>query len=108
MNSSSEEWLSNLIPYLKKVLLTPLPPQTILNYKKTNSQNEDQFDLLAVTHINETATTISSITHLENTTHSYQIIQGDLGIKLLLKNLLKQESVCFDTETTGLDACMPN
>jgi uncharacterized protein YprB with RNaseH-like and TPR domain len=30
--------------------------------------------------------------------------QGDLGVKLLLQNLLKQESVCFDTETTGLDA----
>jgi hypothetical protein len=28
----------------------------------------------------------------------------DLGVKLLLQNLLKQESVCFDTETTGLDA----
>ncbi|MEN9656407.1 MAG: polymerase, partial [Bacteroidota bacterium] len=41
---------------------------------------------------------------LENTEHSYQIIQGDLGIKLLLQNLQNQKSVCFDTETTGLDA----
>ena len=41
---------------------------------------------------------------LENTTHFYQIIQGDLPVKLLLQNLLNQTSVCFDTETTGIDA----
>jgi DNA polymerase-1 len=40
---------------------------------------------------------------LQDTEHSYQIIQGDLGLKLLLQNLSKQSS-CFDTETTGLDA----
>jgi DNA polymerase-1 len=33
--------------------------------------------------------------------------QGDLGVNLLY-NLLKQESVCFDTETTGLDALHAN
>jgi DNA polymerase-1 len=37
---------------------------------------------------------------LQDTEHSYQIIQGDLGLKLLLQNLSKQSSVCFDTETT--------
>jgi DNA polymerase-1 len=36
---------------------------------------------------------------LQDTEHSYQIIQGDLGLKLLLQNLSKQSSVCFDTET---------
>lgn len=41
---------------------------------------------------------------LENTEHFYQIVQGDLGIKLFLQNLLNQKSVCFDTETTGLNA----
>jgi DNA polymerase-1 len=34
---------------------------------------------------------------LQDTEHSYQIIQGDLGLKLLLQNLSKQSSVCFDT-----------
>jgi hypothetical protein len=51
----------------------------------------------------------SSYSTLENTAHSYQIVQGDLGIKLLLqKNLLKQQSVCFDTETTDLMHFMLN
>jgi len=41
---------------------------------------------------------------LETTEHFYQIVQGDLPVKLLLQNLLNQTSVCFDTETTGIDA----
>lgn len=41
---------------------------------------------------------------LENTEHFYQIAQGELGVKLLIQNLMNQSSVCFDTETTGLDA----
>ncbi|MFN8324369.1 MAG: DNA polymerase I [Flavobacteriaceae bacterium] len=41
---------------------------------------------------------------LETTEHFYQIIQGDLPVKLLMQNLMQQSSVCFDTETTGIDA----
>ncbi|MDP5077126.1 MAG: DNA polymerase I, partial [Nonlabens sp.] len=35
--------------------------------------------------------------------HLYQIVQEGMGTKLFLQNLLSQASVCFDTETTGLD-----
>lgn len=41
---------------------------------------------------------------LDTTSHFYQIVQGDLPLKLLLQNLMQQTSVCFDTETTGIDA----
>jgi len=41
--------------------------------------------------------------NLDTTQHFYQIVQGDFAIKLFLDNLLQQKSVCFDTETTGLD-----
>ena len=73
-------------------------------YKKPAVKNEDQFDLFGSNSNQESETRTSIYTSLENTEHSYQIIQGDLGIKLLLQNLLQQKSVCFDTETTGLDA----
>lgn len=75
-------------------------------YKKPQPKNEDQFDLFGsgVTIDAETEERTSFYNTLENTTHSYQAIEGDLGIKLLLQNLQKQDSVCFDTETTGLDA----
>ena len=75
-------------------------------YKKPQPKNEDQFDLFSAITTGQDA----EIAHtqfyntLENTPHSYQVVQGDLGIRLLLQNLQKQTSVCFDTETTGLDA----
>ncbi|CAD0000753.1 DNA polymerase I [Flavobacterium salmonis] len=75
-------------------------------YKKPQPKNEDQFDLFGggTTEENPEAARASFYNTLENTPHSYQAIEGDLGIKLLLQNLQKQISVCFDTETTGLDA----
>ncbi|PBJ13358.1 DNA polymerase I [Flavobacterium sp. ACN6] len=77
-------------------------------YKKPQPKNEDQFDLFGGggTTLDESAEAArnSFYNTLENTEHSYQTVQGDLGIKLLLQNLQKQTSVCFDTETTGIDA----
>ncbi|WP_396178234.1 DNA polymerase I [Flavobacterium sp.] len=73
-------------------------------YKKPSIKNEDQFDLFGSSSSEESLHTNSSYASLENTEHSYQIIQGDLGVKLLMQNLMQQKSVCFDTETTGLDA----
>ena len=74
-------------------------------YKKPQPKNEDQFDLFGSAISEETSeeTRHQYYATLENTEHSYQIIQGDLGLKLLLQNLQNQTSVCFDTETTGID-----
>ena len=67
--------------------------------------NEDQFDLFGFSDESDEPTANHSYyTTLENTTHFYQIIHGDLPVKLLMQNLLNQTSVCFDTETTGIDA----
>ncbi|HKO75720.1 MAG TPA: 5'-3' exonuclease H3TH domain-containing protein, partial [Flavobacterium sp.] len=67
--------------------------------------NEDQFDLFGFS--DEETGEVKSSSHyatLENTEHFYQSIQGDFAVKLLLQNLMNQTSVCFDTETTGIDA----
>lgn len=40
---------------------------------------------------------------LATTDHLYQVVQEGMGTKLFLQTLMKQTSVCFDTETTGLD-----
>jgi DNA polymerase-1 len=74
--------------------------------KKTN---DEQFDLFGFYEDGESTPSLSGkvgmgLATLENTTHFYQIIQGDLPVKLLLQNLINQTSVCFDTETTGIDA----
>jgi DNA polymerase-1 len=75
-------------------------------YKKPQPKNEEQFDLFgsAIQDNDATSTHQQFYSTLTDNPHSYQLIQGDLGIKLLLQNILKQQSVCFDTETTGLDA----
>ncbi|TDE05202.1 DNA polymerase I [Flavobacterium sandaracinum] len=80
-------------------------------YKKTlpkavGTKNEDQFDLFgsAIADDSSDEGRQQFYNTLENTTHSYQIVQGDLGLRLLLQNLQNQAAVCFDTETTGLDA----
>lgn len=64
---------------------------------------ENQMDLFGFSDEEDT-TNHSGYSTLENTEHFYQIVQGDLGLKLFLQNLEKQTSVCFDTETTGIDA----
>ena len=73
--------------------------------RKVTPKNEDQMDLFGFSDdSNDISSTSSFYATLENTEHFYQIIQGDLALKLLLQNLQNQTSVCFDTETTGLDA----
>lgn len=37
------------------------------------------------------------------TSHFYQSIEPGMALKLFIKNLMNQTSVCFDTETTGLN-----
>jgi DNA polymerase-1 len=67
--------------------------------------NEDQMDLFGFSEVDTTdEISHSGYATLETNEHFYQIVQGDLPVKLLLQNLQNQTSVCFDTETTGLDA----
>jgi DNA polymerase-1 len=74
--------------------------------KKTPAKktNEEQFDLFGFSDEEDTEAKPNSFyATLENTEHFYQIAQGEMSIKLLLQNLMRQTSVCFDTETTGID-----
>ena len=41
---------------------------------------------------------------LSSANHWYQTVDSPVGYTLLLQKLMAQSSVCFDTETTGLDA----
>ncbi len=76
--------------------------------KKTHSKktNEEQFDLFGFSDDdgNMEEKLSSYYSNLKTTDHNYQLVQGNLGLQLFLQNLEKQHSVCFDTETTGLNA----
>ena len=70
--------------------------------KKTN---ENQFDLFGFSDDeNDEPKPHSYYATLETKAHLYQVVQGELGTNLFLQNLMNQTSVCFDTETTGIDA----
>lgn len=42
--------------------------------------------------------------NIKNTPHTYESVEGEDAIKKLVKELLGHEEICFDTETTGIDA----
>jgi DNA polymerase-1 len=79
--------------------------QIQIQKKPAKKSNEDQFDLFGFSDEESGEEKANSFyATLENTNHNYTIIQGELGTRLFLQNLLNQSSVCFDTETTGIDA----
>lgn len=78
---------------------------TVLKKAPVKKTNDEQYDLFGFSDTENVAEVHTSYyATLENTEHFYQNVQGDLPTKMFIQNLLNQTSVCFDTETTGLDA----
>ncbi|MEC4112595.1 DNA polymerase I [Myroides pelagicus] len=67
------------------------------------TSTDDQFSLFGEAN-NDISTETPYFYNLNTTTHVYQICDSKMSIRLLIQNLLQQHSVCFDTETTGIDA----
>jgi DNA polymerase-1 len=63
-----------------------------------------QFSLFG-TNPSEETETVSEYTRktAETTSHFYQSVAPGMATKLFIKNLMQQRSVCFDTETTGIN-----
>ncbi len=74
--------------------------------KKAAPSTEGQFDLFAAPGTGSVSEeeVASGFKTIANTDHFYQHIDSPFSRKLLLKKLMEQTSVCFDTETTGLKA----
>ncbi|TXD49630.1 DNA polymerase I [Polaribacter sp. IC073] len=74
--------------------------------KKPAPIPEGQFDLFAApgTGSVSEAEVASGFKTIKDTSHFYQHIDSPFSRKLLLRKLMEQTSVCFDTETTGLKA----
>jgi DNA polymerase-1 len=73
--------------------------------KKDVSAGAGQFSLFGDDSNSAEATseTHSGRSTIENTSHFYQSIASGIATKLFIKNLMNQTSVCFGTETTGLN-----
>ena len=74
--------------------------------KKVAPSAEGQFDLFAApgTGSISEAEVASGFKTISTTSHFYQHIDAPFSRKLLIRKLMEQTSVCFDTETTGLKA----
>lgn len=53
---------------------------------------------------NEETVSLSVDHNIHNTPHQYIAVEGEKAIKELVAELQKHKEICFDTETTGIDA----
>jgi len=94
---ASHEDSSNKVEGKTETKPKPIP-------KETPSAGAGQFSLFGGDDSpTEDATTDFGRKTAKTTSHFYQSIAPGMATKLFIKNLMKQTSVCFDTETTGLN-----
>ncbi len=72
--------------------------------KESKTATDSQFSLFGGDINSEEGNTIiSGYKTAENTAHVYQFVDTNFARKLFIQQLMKQTSVCFDTETTSLN-----
>jgi len=83
---------------------TAVPTAPATETEKTATASPAQLDLFNSAPGQGTVATESSRNSQKSVNHQYQWVNSPAGRSLLLEKLLQQTSVCFDTETTGLNA----
>lgn len=92
--------LMNTVESMYGAKISEVPPEPTVSQSKATSIGM-QGDLFAVA---DTETTnIGGFKNIETTDHFYQLVDTPATRKLLLEKLMKQKSVCLDTETTSLN-----
>ncbi len=71
--------------------------------KKSAPAGSGQFTLFGPDGSGATIKEVTGRKTIADVSHVYQSISGGMGMKLFVQNLLKQTSVCFDTETTSIN-----
>lgn len=94
--------LMNTVQSMYGAPISELPPKAV-SIKQSNISTTIgmQGDLFAVADAE--TTNITGFKTIDNVDHIYQLVDSPTTRKLLLNKLLKQKSVCFDTETTSLN-----
>lgn len=80
------------------------PTKQAVPIKNNNSAGTGQFSLFDAPQDNESIESSFKRASLKSVSHFYQFVESDLAFDLFFEQLQKQKSVCFDTETTHLDA----
>jgi len=99
-----------LIDNFTKTFSTEVPttnnstkPQTESTPKETSAAGAGQFSLFGGDTSSAETSEANERKNIKNTSHFYQTILPGMATKLFINNLMQQTSVCFDTETTGLN-----
>ncbi len=94
---------------LRKRILGEEEP-VVAKVKASPKVDANQMDMFgspapaATPEIEEEEVITTSYSNLSNTAHQYHLVQGENAIKSLISFLDRQDSFCFDTETTSLVA----
>ncbi|MCF1190006.1 DNA polymerase I [Mangrovimonas sp. AS39] len=100
----TENFIKTFASEKEEALLDKPKQEDVTKVKKPASAGSGQFSLFGgdeedVANSTNTFTRSTS----ESISHFYQSIATPLAFQLFIEKLMKQSSVCFDTETTGLD-----
>lgn len=100
----TENFIKTFASEKEEALLDKPKQEDVTKVKKPASAGSGQFSLFGgdeedVANSTNTFTRSTS----ESISHFYQSIATPLAFQLFFEKLMKQSSVCFDTETTGLD-----
>ena len=71
--------------------------------KKSKTAGSGQFSLFGNDTDKKDVKTSQGLKNIESTPHFYQSVEGETALELFIERLMKQKSVCFDTETTSLE-----
>ena len=92
--------------FAQKVEVSATESQTkekeVTEDKKTD-QGNSQLDLFATPTTTEHSEVITGFRESKNSNHFYQYVNTELSRNILLKKLLAQKTVCFNTKTTSLN-----
>lgn len=92
-----KEQFDKLFSKTNKSSVTPIAPAA------NTTGGDEQFSLFGDVSDSVDSPSQQYFSTLNTTNHVYQLCNSGMAIRLLIQNLLSQKSVCFDTETTGLD-----
>lgn len=115
LKEPNKEALSNIFSQLefktlgKRILGEEIPAAATATVQKNEQAQMDLFGN-AVTVEKATATNddeapvLTADKNIDNTPHQYHLIDSEAAIKKLIQNLAAEKEICFDTETTNIDA----
>ena len=89
--------------FQNEVIATPIEKKSPPSQSPAAGQGQFSLFDAPISITTETKATSFKRNNLDNTPHFYQLIQPGLALDLFVEKLMGQSSVCFDTETTGLD-----